>query len=331
MRNTNIQMSFTRTSDIKPNEVITLKTIPQSISYSYSPKFISQNVLGRATPIYQYSGAGGQSMSFSIDLHEDVHTEEGETLDDVIKKIKRLSTPEVDAGGFLIEEYPRVLFELGELYYFVKVETVVEWKKPMRNGKYILATVSFTLDVLEELKEIIHRDYLEKVGERIDGDYYYGDTMGYVLTQKQLDSEAHTVVKSLYNVNLDNLLIDSYNLIGNKTQIAAWDAEVQRLINLFGVYQRTDSSTFDSKRQGKIKGIAEDTYELPTTRDDYKELEKRLNRIKADHNKIVEDYYQKNIDNMLTSERDAVKKYIEGIIDTLLDIANGVVGYGPAS
>ena len=120
-----IQITFIKkaSSSINEDKPLVIKTIPPSLAYSYSPKFVSQNLLGRVVPVYQYAGGSGKSISFSLDLHEDIHPKPGETLDSLVQKIRSLAAPVVDTSGYT-KEYPKVLFMLGEIEAFVKVEEI---------------------------------------------------------------------------------------------------------------------------------------------------------------------------------------------------------------
>lgn len=325
-RNKELKIVFTRTT-INDVEEIEIKTIPQNVDYTYRPNFTSQSVLGRATPMYQYTGATGKSLSFSIELHEDIHVEAGESLDTLVQRIKTLSSPVVDRGGYA-EEYPRVYFSLGELEAFVKVETDVTWKKPIRDGKYIMAEIGFKIDILEELREVEYRQFQEVVVDDVDGEVYYGDALRYAYSQEQ--DKRYKAIKEKYGIEVDNILIDSANLTGGKTYITTWDASVERIKNLYGAYQEIygdelviGKTTIDLKDKHENYSI-----KLPEVRDDYDRVKEDLEALRKQQHLMLEEYYKKG--TITTAEREQIRKHIDNTINTLIAVASGVVGYGAA-
>lgn len=329
-----IQITFIKkaSSSINEDEPLVIKTIPPSLAYSYSPKFVSQNLLGRVVPVYQYAGGSGKSISFSLDLHEDIHPKPGETLDSLVQKIRSLAAPVVDTSGYT-KEYPKVLFMLGEIEAFVKVEVDVEWHKPIRNGKYIMATVGFKLNILEELKEITTTSIYEDVGGDIVGfeNLHFGDTMSYILTQEEVDNFNKYNIANITGINLNNFIISDYDLRGDHTQHSAWDAEVLKMKGMFGAYQETYGNYFEaskSKNNVNITKILNTMYELPATEKDYNKLKNDLEKIAKDNKTIIEHYYYE--EGLTSVERDRAIQFLDRTIKTMLDIASGVVGNGAA-
>lgn len=322
-----IEMLFTRITESSIKE-ITVPEIPQTIHYKYSPKFSSQNLLGRATPIYQYSGASGASYSFSVTLHEDAHTKGNQTLEDLIDSIKSLSAPDNDRYGNL-GTYPRVLFTLGELNALVKVEVNVEWKKPVRNGKYIMADVSFTIDVVEEMQPVRVLEYEDNLSPLVEGDYFYDETMmSYVLTSDQAEN---FMLQGIYGTSINNFITYPDSIIGMSTREVAWDASVENLRSVFGVYG--DLITFTEK--GRIKTLVDLLDErilLPQTITDVKQVIKNLKELKKQHEKTIKKYYEDEdiYAQMTRKEVQQVIDYIDTVINNLINMAEGAVGYGAA-
>lgn len=324
-----IEMTFTRTSENSGDvNTIVIPTIPQSISYTYSPKFASQQLLGRLTPIYQYMGAGGKHYSFSLELHEDVHTTQWDSLEDLVNDIKSLSTPRLDSKG-VSDPYPRVLFQLGRLSAFVKVETNIEWKKPMRNGKYIMATVQFQLDVLEELEPIMITGFDEVVGKEVKGDYawWYDGTINYVYTSKQ--SRAVLNIKDRYGVDLGNIITNKSSIINQATPTENWDIERERLNRLFGVY---DSQTKSDKDKDALNKINKLWKELnvggANIGMNYTQLEKKITELKTAHRTFM-NYYYDNINlDMTRAEKEAIIQRFDAMLDSMLVTGGGILGYG---
>ena len=121
---------------------IVISLIPQSVSYSYTPNFQSTQILGRYTPIYSYKSGSDEILSFTLDVHEDlIDTTRYKSLEEFVDIIKSLSYPRRDTQGALI--FPRVYMQLGDIAGFGLVRTNITWKLPMREGKYVNASIDF--------------------------------------------------------------------------------------------------------------------------------------------------------------------------------------------
>lgn len=318
--------------DSQPIQTVVIPNIPQALQIRYTPKFSTQQLLGRLTPLYQYSGASGVSYTFTLDLHEDIHVEKGKTLNDLINDIKSLSAPRLSEGG-LVGDYPDVFFTLGDISAFVKVETQITWKKPMRQGKYIMATVQFTLDVVEEVPEIRTRRYFETMGVIPEGleDLYYADEMSFLFTTEERQKyEQHILSNYGY---LLGYAINKYDIQGTQTATKAWDVAQQQLVEVFGIYRETAALKTTIDKNETLKAILDKKglMQMPTTYTDYNKLQKDLLRLRNTTHKTIADYYRTDVSETMTrAEMQQVIKYVNNIIDTLLDIASGVLGYGAA-
>lgn len=121
---------------------IVISLIPQSVSYSYTPNFQATSVLGRYTPIYSYKSGSDEVLSFTLDVHEDlIDTTKYKSLEEFVDIIKSLSYPRRDTQGALI--FPRVYMQLGDIAGFGFVKTNITWKLPIREGKYVNASIDF--------------------------------------------------------------------------------------------------------------------------------------------------------------------------------------------
>lgn len=314
---------------LNPTTIIEVPNIPQGIDIKYTPKFTAQQMLGRQTPLYQYSGASGVSYTFNVELHEDIHVKPGETLNTLINDIKSLSAPRMRAGGY-VGGYPEVFFTLGDLSAFVKVETDITWKKPMRQGKYIMAQVNFVLDVVEEtpiLKEFWHT---EEVGQQIEGleDLYYSDEMRFLTTSER---GYHDNLTSSYG-SLIGYNVNRYDGEGRTTASKTWDATQQKMIDLFGIYREDDDLKEILDGNTTLKTMFDEgVREMPKSSKDYNKFKKDLLELRKTTHKTVADTYRKEVSETMTrAEMQQVIRYVDSLIDTLLDIASGVMGYGAA-
>lgn len=194
---------------------IAIPIVPESFNLQYSPNYASSNILGRMTPIYQYTGASGVSYSFSIKLHEDIHTK-GQSLQELVDDIRSLSYPHISKGEE-IDHFPSVLFFLGDIDDKVIVETDINWELPFRDGRYIVATINFNLKRVEKLDEVISKNY--------EGDY-------------EIDTDNYVIIKySGGTLTTQSMKDNPYDIYDDKQRynyinIEEWDASKDRFINI---------------------------------------------------------------------------------------------------
>lgn len=333
-----LEITFIRSDTLGGTKVITIPTIPQSINYNYAPLFSEQSVLGRLTPVYKYSGGSGASLSFMVELHEDPHVRDidrDKTLNDLVEDIKSLSAPTIGTRG-KTSNYPRVYFELGDLKAFVKVETNIEWNKPFRQGRYIMATISFTLDIVEELSRIDNSILIESVEREVRGDVVYGE-QGTVYTEDQLSyNTGRGDIGKRYGVYLNNLIITPTRLLdGNTTGRKMWDDTMERLDNLFGVYGTQMNTYGGDPKKSSYTNLLNQFNTLKSTLGDldsvsvsYETIQELIGSLIDNHDKFMDYYYESINKEMTRPEREQIKSTFVALLRTLETAAGGVMGYG---
>lgn len=141
---------------------IEIPVIPDTMGFSYGANFTQQNVLGRVSPIYSYAYGSSEILSFSIKINEDIVNQgyqEGDVwvdLDTFVNSLKRLEYPILKPNGVSI--FPTVYFQIGS--YFsgeCLVKTVVRWEKPIRDGKYTVVNLDFTLTIEKGNEELLSK------------------------------------------------------------------------------------------------------------------------------------------------------------------------------
>jgi hypothetical protein len=117
---------------------VDIQYTPESIADSYTASFSEHQILGRSSPVLIYTGGSSRGLSFSVVLHEDLVP--GKDLAKFCDKIRALSFPVYENG---VRE-PRVYAKIGSMYSFWGVvNTTITYKPPVRDGKMIIAEVSF--------------------------------------------------------------------------------------------------------------------------------------------------------------------------------------------
>ena len=141
--------------NINTAEWVIIPVIPDSLSASYSANFQSVTTHGLIRPVRYYTGGSEKSVSFTIKVHEDLQYEYSNTKSDeyantksnlyaLIDVIKRLSEPNTDHVNQVLLP-PKVYFQLGNQFAGTgHVDTSVSFSVPFRNGRYIMADISFT-------------------------------------------------------------------------------------------------------------------------------------------------------------------------------------------
>ncbi|AWD93029.1 hypothetical protein HSE3_gp077 [Bacillus phage vB_BceM-HSE3] len=125
--------------------------MPDEISDNENAQFEDQAIAGRSAPIFNYSSSGPRSVSFSITLHDD-YCKDGILA--TVNKFKALVYPSYRE---LIAS-PKCYIRIGD---FIRCICVVEsvdvtWKKPYRNGIYIVADVNISLKEVADVPYSTH-------------------------------------------------------------------------------------------------------------------------------------------------------------------------------
>lgn len=147
--------------------------IPDALSYSYSPNYSGQATLGRMSPIQIYSGGSNKEYSFTLTVHEDMikSNSKFDSIISFVNAIKSLSYPTVLSNGVVVK--PQVRFYLGKISGAGIVKTSINWLKPFRNGRYVMAEISFSITV-EQINNA-PRVRTETTTEVVEGSVVYNE------------------------------------------------------------------------------------------------------------------------------------------------------------
>ncbi len=325
-----IKLYFYR-SGSKGNEAIeiNLDIIPQNIKYSYSSSFASQ-ALGKSSPAFLYTGGSDATYSFSIDIHEDMLPSGYNNIVEFVDKIKQLSYPaaksQTTEGEYLLEESLRtVYFQIGSIAGKGSVNTSVTWQKPFRNGRYVMATIGFTIvvehrfskvaqDTRERLvaadaavyQDVLSVEYLNQLAlQTLGEEYFFGYNMDAVR------SEIYEGLVKTYNYNLEKLinLKKAFNIVDESGLIADVLSAIDENVKL-------DSDP--DQRQVTNSIVAT-----------YSKAFKKLTRDKVEE---YMNHYYKNINkDMLPEERDLIIETIMTLVNNLNEAAEAMYKYGSSS
>lgn len=307
---------------------ISLELLPENISYSYSPNYEAQNLLGRVSPVYMYRNGSAKIYSFSIKIHQDLINEDFVTF---IDKIKILSYPKKNIDSTI--RLPKVYFQLGELAGFCIVKTSLNWEKPysITTGHYAMVTISFELTMEREINlPEVRVEQVENTSEIIYDFLVDSDLTG---------NDAENIIETLNERGYDFAVSDFVTIDGNlilqaKENIAKenYNYQVQRLSKIMDTFGRTNASEklkdLDILRE--LRRTSADTldYTILTTKGD--EEAKIIKDAKEQFEKFLDEYYEQN-KKLTRQEYNLIYDEVYTVLENLQLLAEEIKGYGASS
>lgn len=141
-----------------------LPTSPDTIQDSMGSTFYSENVLGRSAPVYTYSNSGPRSVQISMKLHRDImddinegysNSKQGvgeDYVDNLIRALQAIALPKYNLNNKAVEP-PLVAVRIENQLFIKGVVSggiTVTYQKPiLSNGKYAIASISFTISEVD--------------------------------------------------------------------------------------------------------------------------------------------------------------------------------------
>lgn len=115
--------------------------LPDEITDNISAQFSQQSVPGRSNPFQGYEYTGPKTVSFTMQIHDDLCKENIVAL---VRQLKALAYPEY--GSYIIP--PKCFVRLGIVIGMKGIckDVSVVWKKPYRDQKYLAADVTMTFE-----------------------------------------------------------------------------------------------------------------------------------------------------------------------------------------
>lgn len=141
-----------------------LPTSPDTIQDSMGSTFYPENVLGRSAPVYTYSNSGPRSVQISMKLHRDImddinegysNSKQGvgeDYVDNLIRALQAIALPKYNLNNKAVEP-PLVAVRIENQLFIKGVVSggiTVTYQKPiLSNGKYAIASISFTISEVD--------------------------------------------------------------------------------------------------------------------------------------------------------------------------------------
>lgn len=132
---------------------LSLDITPDEITDSVGAEFEEQPIRGRSSPLKGYSSSGPRQVSFTITTADD-YCKDG--LVPTVNMLKAMVYPVY--SGIVVS--PEIYLRIGYLIAMKAVLNSVDvtWKKPIRNGFYTVADISFdfseVVDIPRSAEEI---------------------------------------------------------------------------------------------------------------------------------------------------------------------------------
>ena len=141
--------------DFSFNKELVLKNLlPQAVGESYSPNIIKESgIFGRAYPLNFYTGGSGKTLSFSLDIHEDLLPSD-KTLYEILNYFEYLTNPVISPVKKTVTGH-EVYLQIGEQFAGRgHLNVNYSLQKPFRNGRYTMSKVNFTFTFHEEFNNL---------------------------------------------------------------------------------------------------------------------------------------------------------------------------------
>lgn len=152
-----------------PQSISFYGIMPEEFTETHSTIFEQIDIKSRSNPLASYAGSTSRTVDISVDIHEDYLAEfNGGRADirDFVAAVRSITYPQYQ-GTIVIP--PRVLIRIGNFFKLKGYcnSCSVTWKKPIRNGRFISATLSFSLsEALEQsytAAEVFTKEDLRRV------------------------------------------------------------------------------------------------------------------------------------------------------------------------
>ena len=303
--------------NVNTEEWVSIPVIPDSLSASYSANFQSVTTHGLIRPVRYYTGGSEKSVSFTIKVHEDLQYEYSNTKSDeyantksnlyaLVDVIKRLSEPNTDHDSQVLLP-PKVYFQLGNQFAGTgHIDTSISFSVPFRNGRYIMADISFTFTFHEifesskltveitepgELTVGIGIDDRPDINSDADFENFYKESVNvdFIIENSLKDSKMRRLLEGYTNLHeeynpVSQLTADTLAEIINTANMAELKKQFEDLIFSIGVKVDHGDAVlaryleFFFESMIKLKIIMAGTYQVDNT---LKNLGKLKNEIQT--------------------------------------------------
>ena len=352
--------------NVNTGEWVFIPVIPDSLSASYSANFQSVTTHGLIRPVRYYTGGSEKSVSFTIKMHEDLlhkdslhedpqykysnksdkYANADSNLYALVDVIKRLSEPSADYKKQVLLP-PKVYFQLGNQFAGTgHIDTSVSFSVPFRNGRYIMADISFTFvfhEIFESNKLTVETTEPGKLTVGIgigsfpdinrDSDFenFYKESVNvdFIIENSLKDSKIRRLLEGYTNLHeeynpVSQLTADTLKEIINTANMAELKKQFEDLMFSIGVkVDHGDAALaryleFFFESMIKLKIIMAGTYQVDNT---LKNLGKLKNEIRGTLSKYQSTYI---ITNYTEKEQEKIREVLSNF-DTLEAIMDAQV------
>lgn len=352
--------------NVNTGEWVFIPVIPDSLSASYSANFQSVTTHGLIRPVRYYTGGSEKSVSFTIKMHEDLlhkdslhedpqykysnksdkYANADSNLYALVDVIKRLSEPSADYKKQVLLP-PKVYFQLGNQFAGTgHIDTSVSFSVPFRNGRYIMADISFTFvfhEIFESNKLTVETtepgkltvgigiDDLPGINRDSDFENFYKESVNvdFIIENSLKDSKIRRLLEGYTNLHeeynpVSQLTADTLAEIINTANMAELKKQFEDLIFSIGVkVDHGDAALaryleFFFESMIKLKIIMAGTYQVDNT---LRNLGKLKNEIQDTLSKYQSTYL---ITNYTEKEQEKIREVLSNF-DTLVAIMDAQV------
>lgn len=350
--------------NINTGEWVFIPVIPDSLSASYSANFQRVTTHGLIRPVRYYTGGSEKSVSFTIKMHEDLmhkdlmhedlqyrylntsdeYANAGSNLYALVDVIKRLSEPNTDREKQVLLP-PKVYFQLGNQFAGTgHIDTSVSFSVPFRNGRYIMADISFTFTFHEifesnkltveitepgELTVGIGIGSFPGINRDSDFENFYKESVNvdFIIENSLKDSKIRRLLEGYTNLHeeynpVSQLTTDTLKEIINTANMAELKKQFKDLIFSIGVkVDHGDAALaryleFFFESMIKLKIIMAGTYQVDTTL-------KNLGRLKNEMRDKLSDYQLRYpITAYTEKEQEKIREVLSnfGTLEAIIDV-----------
>lgn len=330
----------------KKRKEIRIRSLPERISYSRTPEFSDISFLGRFSPVYVYKQGSAEVYSFTITIHEDDLVGNEKNLERKItlfvEELKGLAFPVETTGKvkpqFISKSDDKLYpyFQIGEIVGYGIIEVEATWRPPFRNGRYIVADLSFRITIEERLERVEPLLLEIERGEdvRFEGvpitvystDYYKSYIDLYVKAGNTNKPKGRGGMIGVSENNLLNFLVDPKESQTEmaKMRYAEQYAKVERL------YDRIAEAVGGSFTKNTAKSLEKLSLSSSTFYDGLRPLKSAIKTIEKEIKKELEEYYKAN-PYLLKEEKEAIIVEVRRVFLGLEEIYKEAYTYGSSS
>lgn len=120
-----------------------LPMYPDEIADTQQAIWSPQQIIGRSSPLFAYSGTDARQLSFSMSLHREMYGSSSDKIENILQIFRTALYPKYNNVGLIP---PRIRIVIGELAVDgILTSLSYNWKKPIINMKYQLCDLQVSI------------------------------------------------------------------------------------------------------------------------------------------------------------------------------------------